>query len=439
MKKFIALIFLLFALAGWGCNGGNSWSPPSRSLAGSWEAVLPDGDFDGKTDETPFYYAYLDISSHVNGLVSGTFTRQWGTNHSNAPLTGYTDGDVFHLSTNLDGERIDLSGNLASASGDLGRDCIIADWTSSAGQSGVFVFTAVGLRLMNPASKVGAQIHPSVPGELASLKKDGGSGRLLIFVHGLLSHPSAWDPIVNRMKSEGYFEHYEIWRFGYDTRQPFEVIGQEFYDLMKENGLLERIPVIVAHSMGGLVSRSYIALGGSFSRLVTLGTPHCGTPTGAGGIFTGPGTVEMTTCSPSIVALFAKEKQGNFPKYAVVSGEITGSWHQITVHKCLPHCPPVGPCCFDTHVPVWEFDRDYSPVLKAGWVYIKAAGFGDDNDGAVPTPSENFCATWRDKFPCNICPPIDYGRDKHLTNYDHFMLIDPNVAPDVYQFIIDHL
>ncbi len=447
MKRTVLLLLVTLAVIVGGCNNGSdsSWSPPSKTLAGYWEAVVPDGDFDGNVDETPTYYIFLDIVSHERGTVSGYYFQQVGTKTSRAALTGYTNGDEFYLSTGLDGEVLEFSGSLTSHTDALNKDHFVADWKSSTGHSGTIIFTSVDSNTNIDALNLEGQTHSAVPSELAALKKDGGTGQLLVFVHGLMSHATVWDKIVDRLKAEGYFKKYEIWRLDYDTRQPFEEIGLEFYDLMKEKGLLNRNPIIVAHSMGGLVSREFVTLAGGCEELITLGTPHVGTPEGAGGIFTGPGTVEMLPCSLNLLALYEKESKlmyvGNihvtpFDSYAVVSGKITGSWKWITVRKCLSHCPPFGPCCADIKVYTFVFDRDYNPLLKAGWVYIKTAGFGEDNDGAVPTASANFCAGPRDKFPCEICPHI---RDKHFTNYDHFMLTDPDVAPDVYAFIVRHL
>jgi pimeloyl-ACP methyl ester carboxylesterase len=322
----------------------------------------------------------------------------------------------------------------------------IADWSTSRGQSGTVVFVAVNSHILLDSPDTAAWLTNSGKSsyfisEFASLGKYGGSGHPVIFVHGLLSSPSAWDDMIRKFEEDGHFSKYEIWRFGYDTRQPFETIGPEFYALAGEAGLLDRAPFLVAHSMGGIVSRSYIALGGKFTRLVTLGTPHCGTPTGAGGVFTGPGTLEMSPCTPELQALYAQEVVFNdFPNFAVVSGKLTGGWQWVTVSKCstvcvLSHC---STACVDVPVYLWQFDRDYNTALKAGWLFVNALSFGD-NDGAVPTSSANFCSRGIDNFPCDICPPIDFASNKHLTNYDHFMLLDPSTAPDVYHFVVNHL
>lgn len=435
----LAAVVLLVSLQACGSGGRDGlWTrsagEPSRNLEGYWEGILPDGDFNGQQDELPYYYIFMDITSHESGVMSGHLHRQVGATRSDAPLAGSTKDGGFQFSADFDGEAITFSGHFGSLIYDYEGEHFVADWASSDGHSGVVVLVSVNTHILS-LTRDTSDI------ELASLTKDGGSGQPVILVHGLLSSPSAWDSIVKKLRDEHYFDHYEIWRFGYDTRQPFETIGPEFFQLAGEAGLRDRAPIIVAHSMGGIVSRSYIALGGQFTKLITLGTPHVGTPTGAGGVFTGPGTLEMSPCTPQLQALFAQETVcNNFPDFATVSGKITGEWRWITLHKCSTVCA-FGHCytaCVNVPAYLWQFDRDYNTALKVGWTFINAVGFGD-NDGAVPTSSANFCVGASDGWPCVICPPIDYDNDKHLTNYDHFMLTDPNAAPDVYKFITDHL
>jgi|GEM_PF-2952117 len=440
LTSILALVILLVFLQACGSGGrsgswiGSAGEPPARNLEGYWEGILPDGNFDGENDEFPYYYIFIDITSHENGAISGHFHRQVGAVRSDAPLSGTVQNGEFRLSVAMNNETLTFSGSLASVVQDYEGEHLVADWAFPGGHSGVVVLVSVATHIQLPEREASDS-------ELASLTKDGGSGRPLILVHGLDSHPSAWNPIVGRLRDEGYFNHYEVWRFGYDTRQGFETIGPEFYQLATDERLVNSSPVLVAHSMGGIVSRSYIALGGSFTKLVTLGTPHVGTPTGAGGIFTGPGTLEMSPCTPELQGLFAQETTfNNFPDFATVSGKITGEWRWITIHKCWSVCA-WGHCwtkCANVPAYLWQFDRDYNTALKAGWTFINAVGYGD-NDGAVPTCSANFCVGASDGWPCVICPPINFEHDKHLTNYDHFMLTDPNAAPDVYDFITGHL
>ncbi len=102
----------------------------------------------------------------------------------------------------------------------------------------------------------------------------------IVFVHGYLHNRSAWIKYSKWLKRDG-FRH----QLAVDLKGKFarietyaEQLSREIDDLIKKCQV-DRVD-IVAHSMGGLVSRYYVQkLGGSgrVRKLVTLGTPHNGT------------------------------------------------------------------------------------------------------------------------------------------------------------------
>lgn len=90
----------------------------------------------------------------------------------------------------------------------------------------------------------------------------------IVFVHGLVSSPDAFKNIVNELVPEPWFrKNYQIWLYNYPTGNPWTLSGMNFRDKMREacayartkggEGNLDRM-VIVAHSMGGLVTRSSV-------------------------------------------------------------------------------------------------------------------------------------------------------------------------------------
>ena len=102
----------------------------------------------------------------------------------------------------------------------------------------------------------------------------------IVFVHGYFHNRSAWVKYFRWLKKEGFTHLLAL-----DLKGKFNGIEKYAKQLEKEvEKLTEKYEVnkvdIVAHSMGGLVSRYYIQkLGGSkkVRKLVTLGTPHNGT------------------------------------------------------------------------------------------------------------------------------------------------------------------
>ena len=80
---------------------------------------------------------------------------------------------------------------------------------------------------------------------------------------------------------------FRVYRYVYDSRRPIADNGKEFAMFVNQfflthPDLAERQVVIVAHSMGGLVSRYALNWDSTFRsrvhRLITLGTPHLGSP-----------------------------------------------------------------------------------------------------------------------------------------------------------------
>ncbi len=90
----------------------------------------------------------------------------------------------------------------------------------------------------------------------------------VVFVHGLVSSPDAFKNIVNELVPEPWFrENYQIWLYNYPTGNPWIYSSMKFHEKMREavayarskgpDDNLNRM-VLVAHSMGGLVSRSSV-------------------------------------------------------------------------------------------------------------------------------------------------------------------------------------
>jgi len=118
----------------------------------------------------------------------------------------------------------------------------------------------------------------------------------LILVHGMsgdkkqdsLNYWYAWcNDSDGRFNQIGMKSKFKVHRYVYDSRRPISENGttfaqfvNQFYDNHPE--LSERQVVIMAHSMGGLVSRYALNTNSQFRnkvhRLVTLGTPHLGSP-----------------------------------------------------------------------------------------------------------------------------------------------------------------
>ncbi len=105
--------------------------------------------------------------------------------------------------------------------------------------------------------------------------------RPILLVHGIIHNRSAFMHLKKRMEKEEGWEN--IFTMNYSTLhgnilQMVEELGRKIEMVMKKTGAPQID--IVAHSLGGIVARTYMSLGegrGKIKRLVTLGTPHQGT------------------------------------------------------------------------------------------------------------------------------------------------------------------
>lgn len=134
------------------------------------------------------------------------------------------------------------------------------------------------------ATLVAANLYPfGLFGTDEALKKHSKlahNPRPIVLVHGIIHNRSAFLTLQNRMRKLGWENIYTInySTFHGNILQMVEELSERVNSVLAKTGAKQ--VDIVAHSLGGLVSRTYMSLGdgrGKVSRLVTLGTPHQGT------------------------------------------------------------------------------------------------------------------------------------------------------------------
>lgn len=87
----------------------------------------------------------------------------------------------------------------------------------------------------------------------------------VVLVHGLLSSPITWTPLVNDLMADPEFrEKYQVWAYFYPTALPFIMPAADLRDKLlvtrnevdpnMEDKALDNM-VLIGHSMGGLISR----------------------------------------------------------------------------------------------------------------------------------------------------------------------------------------
>ena len=105
--------------------------------------------------------------------------------------------------------------------------------------------------------------------------------RPILFVHGVVHNSSAFIPLKRRMTDESWKN---IFSFNYSTShgsltKMVDILARKVDEVVERTGSPQID--IVAHSLGGIISRYYMCVGsgrGRVHHLVTIGTPHQGTP-----------------------------------------------------------------------------------------------------------------------------------------------------------------
>jgi len=154
----------------------------------------------------------------------------------------------------------------------------------------------------------------------------------VLLLHGFFQTRQVWQLMEERLRADGFgvfsFDLGGLfWRLNNRSiDEQARMIGDKLEGIADRYGL-DRFHVI-GHSMGGLIARTYIQHHGGDRRvksLVTLGTPHHGTPTAAIGIWLMAGGLlsrnpaEMIPYSPFMRGLNRDVFPANIPLTSIFS------------------------------------------------------------------------------------------------------------------------
>ena len=150
--------------------------------------------------------------------------------------------------------------------------------------------------------------------------------RGVVFIHGYLCNRGLWNPWMRRLrKLDRAYVAVNLEPVFAGLADYIPLVERAVQRVEAATGLA---PVIVAHSMGGLVARAWLRSRAAHkrsdgtdeaARLVTIGTPHRGT--WLAGLARTPNARDMRVDSPWMAALVAREP-------ATLAGLITSWWSE---------------------------------------------------------------------------------------------------------------
>lgn len=231
----------------------------------------------------------------------------------------------------------------------------------------------------------------------------------VIFIHGMDGSMTNWDTIVLNL-SEAFKAKHNVYEYQYNWKDSIIINGRQLkHDV--DSAAFAQPPILIGHSMGGLVSRGYIVSGGEITKLITLGTPHLGTPLvnlidfvcianypGPRNMYPSDGYIQYILNHPLDIA--------NRSKYYAIAGRMGGAW--VLIQGSLTW--------------VWN-ESYYAAVDKLGFDLFRTLFPLDENDGLVNRKSAEFNGA-------EVNHPLD------IQDWvDHFHLIKPNRVPEVMSYI----
>lgn len=359
MKIFLAYLMVIPLFFFMGCR--SSSTDHTADISGKWVSYSVTGKDGNTTPPAPGFALNLDQNGHD---LNGSLTMMLEANDMNITtnVTGHIEGVDFNLSGQLLGGDLNVNGLLENNNSmqmtvtiDLDKDNL---------ERGM-VYHA----LMRKAPLIE---EPLVVNSYELVQQCGTMGSHVILVHGLMSDASKWETMIDHFRDNGICDQYRVWTYQYDWQKHIADTGSDFVNRVDALHLGDA-PVIIASSMGGLVSRSYIKQGGAFERLITIATPHHGSSlTDLIGVFHGiqdmePGSDFLNQLNNDA---FETSQRSN---YLLLNGKVKRTW--VCTKRVLD-------VCIQGH---YEWSGSYPTLIKLGYLLLSKP-----NDGMVPQSSSRF-------------------------------------------------
>jgi pimeloyl-ACP methyl ester carboxylesterase/predicted GNAT family acetyltransferase len=117
---------------------------------------------------------------------------------------------------------------------------------------------------------------------VARLEPYNPNKTVLLVIHGLMDTPVTWVPMLNNFRGDPDFRrNYQIWFYSYPSGYPYPysaTILRKELDAIEKKYPLRKPMVVLAHSMGGCITRTLLTDAGTTLWLEAFGHPPGQTP-----------------------------------------------------------------------------------------------------------------------------------------------------------------
>jgi len=264
--KLIAVIFTAFLMMT-GCNNDNPVAETEQisfDISGEWTGhILLDGLGNERTSDSSYIFIVVQNNNSITASLS--MPDEFGFN-SPINFTGEISNDSTLTMNGFSDKELNIYGTWQ-------KDKTLDIAIEGVEEENQFVIFHKEEDLLTSPLKINEFELKKKLGEI-------GTGRSIILVHGMNDDADSWNEMLDYFDKHGVDTTNNVWVFQYNWILHISENGIYMQNMISEKqdeGEITQNPIIIAHSMGGLVSRSYIILSsGNFHRLVTLSTPHLG-------------------------------------------------------------------------------------------------------------------------------------------------------------------
>ncbi len=402
LEKSMVLLTIGIVISLTSCKKNNTDTSQDQSIFKEttyWECNLAEFN----PDTTRYFYLF-SLTRNGNLLTGEVFVRD-SSELKQGVISGLIGQDSIFITADFDLNKLDFSFK-GVVEGESGQSSLAGSVMSGLPGAGVNneLLVVVSPTLDFNCPDVFPD-NPSVFRKVSSSEHPKDSA--VIFIHGMTGDLTHWDAVI-KLLSADFKKRHDVYVYQYNWKDSIMTNGRILLDSVLAAGLTN--PIIVAHSMGGLVARAYIAKGGPLATLVALGTPHLGSPLATLVkllcFINFPGPKDMAPESACIKSLLASTIDAqNRQKYIVFAGQMKGSF-KIVNHRLK-----------------WVWAEDYYDIMdKVGFdafVLFKSP----PNDGLVPLSSGLF-----EGYPVKERNPV-------LEWVDHKNLRNPVISTEVMDYI----